>query len=301
MNLVVVTIALQEIAVTFSGLLHVVLALRLLELRRGCLLEGVQALVAINRYILRASAKALRIAIVIGQDGVKLVLARLVLRRRPEAHFLHNSQLLVPLRFRRHLHHSAEELFARHGRRVATSLQLIVLLVQDIVVPLVQLVRLDLRHLRFLFRVDALHPILIQSHFLRALLMCLYAGLLIAAREVRRVVFDFASIQVRVPSRLKLLLLPVRSLLGRHQICLTVSALALREYIGKDESAFRRATLRLSRLRILPIGVWAALQVVGRPAIVLLGALALLSVLAEIRTRLGGLSHLGSVPVARRL
>ena len=71
-----------------------------------------------------------------------------------------------------------------------------------------ELVGLNLWHLRFLLRVDALHPVLIQSHLLGALLMRLCA-LLVATREVRRVVFYFAGIQVRVPPSLKFFLLPV--------------------------------------------------------------------------------------------
>lgn len=97
MDFILIGVALQEIAVIFTGLLHVVLALRLLEVRRRRLLEGVQAIVAGNCNILRAPTKTLSVAVIVSQDGVQLVLARLVLRWRPETHFLYNSQLLIPL------------------------------------------------------------------------------------------------------------------------------------------------------------------------------------------------------------
>jgi len=116
-------------------------------------------------------------------------------------------------------------------------------LVKNVLESLVAHLRLHridyLRHLGLLLQGDALHPVLRQSHFLRALLMRLCA-LFVAAGEVRGVVFYFAGVQIGVPSCLKFFLLPLRSLLGtRLRVCLAITALALRQYVGKDEPALR--------------------------------------------------------------
>ena len=129
MNIVLIRVTLHKIAGVFARLqVHVILALSLLELRRGRLLEGIQAFVTGHCFVLWAAAETLRVPIVICENRVQLVLTWLILRWRPKTHFLHNSQFLISLRLGRHLHHRAHELLPCHGRGVSTSLQLIILL-----------------------------------------------------------------------------------------------------------------------------------------------------------------------------